>query len=260
MLPILLADLRRAVAAAGHVFLALDFDGTLAPIVPRPEDAAMPAEAGERLRELARRDRCTVALVSGRSVKDLRERVGLDLIYAGNHGLEIDGPGLSYLHPDADALRGAIDLASWDLEAVFEAVRGVVVERKGLTTTVHYRQAPSDLRDWITAGVLSVTGSYGPRLTALPARKAWEIRPRVNWNKGFALRFLLGRFSRHPLLMCAGDDDTDEDMFVVSADAISIRIGGAGRTRARYRLETTSDLLSCLDVVLSAAAPASSAA
>jgi trehalose-phosphatase len=254
-LPDLLEDLRRAVANAPHVLVALDFDGTLAPIAACPQDAFLPHETAGRLRDLARSDHCTVAVVSGRSVVDVRSRVGLDLIYAGNHGLEIEGDGISFVHSGAKLVRQAIDLASWDLEAAFQMVQGVLVERKGLTTTVHYRQAREELRDWIAATVLMVTGSYGSRLVPVPARKAWEIRPRVNWNKGSAIRFLLSRFSCRPLLVCAGDDESDEDMFAVSSAAISIKVGNATPTRARYRVETVKDLLPCLDVLRSGAGP-----
>jgi trehalose 6-phosphate phosphatase len=247
--PDLLENLQRAVAAADHVFAALDFDGTLAPIVPRPEDAAIPRETADRLRALAGSRHCTVAVVSGRSAADLKKRIGLDVIYAGNHGLEIEGPGVSFVHSEAKLLRGTIDLASWDLEAAFEMVRGVFVERKALTSTVHYRQARAELTDWITATVLMITGAYGQCLTAVRARKAWEIRPRVTWDKGSAIRFLLKRLSCCPLLVCAGDDRTDEDMFSVSPEAISIKVGDSSPTRARYQVGTPRDLLPCLDVL-----------
>jgi len=250
----LLDHLRRAVAAAGHVLVALDFDGTLAPISADPEDSAMPPETATLLREVAQSGHCTVAVVSGRPISDLRARVGLDVIYAGNHGLEIEGPGISFVHAEAYMLRGLVDHASWDLEAALEAVRGAFVERKGLTTTVHYRQARAELSDWIAATVLMAAGAYGGRLVVLPARKAWEIRPRVAWNKGSAVRFLLNRFSPGPLLVCAGDDETDEDMFSVSPDAISIKVGTATRTSARYQVGTVRDFLPCLEALAGARA------
>jgi trehalose-phosphatase len=253
-LPALLNDLKRVLVGAGHVFVALDFDGTLAPIVPCPNDAAMPPDTGNRLRDLARSEHCTVAVISGRSVADLRARIGLDLIYAGNHGLEIEGPGVSFVHSGAKVLRGVIDLASWDLEAAFERTRGVSVERKGLTTTVHYRQARPELTDSIAATVSMIASSYGDRVALARARKAWEIRPRVTWNKGSAVGFLLTRLSRRPLLFCAGDDETDEDMFSVSPEAISIKVGAATPTRARYQVGSVRDLLPCLDILRLASA------
>jgi trehalose 6-phosphate phosphatase len=251
---ILLDDLRRAVEAAGRVLVALDFDGTLAPIVPHPEDAAIPAETGERLRGLSCSEHCSVAVISGRSVADLQARVGLDLIYGGNHGLEIEGHGVSFVHPEAELLRHAVDYAAWDLQAALEAVSGVFIEHKGLTATVHYRQAHPDLADWIGETVTLVMRPYSRWLNTTRARKAWEIRPRLKWNKGSAVRMLLERLSPRPLLVCAGDDETDEDMFRVSQDAISIKVGDPARTRARYHVPTTRDFLPCLDVLLSTGA------
>jgi trehalose-phosphatase len=250
-LPPLLDDLRLRLARAPHVLLAVDFDGTLAPIVDRPQDAALPPRTADCLRELTQSPDCSIAVVSGRSISDLRPRIGLDVIYAGNHGLEIEGPGISFVHPTANVLRDAVEIASWDLEAAFLTVPGVLVERKGLTATLHYRQARAELADWIATTVRLILGPYRECLTLVRARKAWEIRPRTAWNKGAAVRYLLDRLPVRPLLVCAGDDTTDEDMFSVTSDAISIRIGRGVRTRARYLIREC-DFLSCLQLLQSA--------
>ena len=82
--------------AHGRLLLALDFDGTLAPIVPHPEDATILPAAGHALRRLADRDDTMVAIVSGRGLDDVRARVREDgVFFAGNHGFEIEGPGLA---------------------------------------------------------------------------------------------------------------------------------------------------------------------
>jgi len=231
-----LAALRARIAGADHILTALDYDGTLAPIAETPEEAAVPPETAAVVRELASGSHATVAIVSGRSVADLRLRMAEpNLILAGNHGLEIEGPGISFVHPGAWELRDQVDFACWDLEAALESLPGVRMERKGLTATVHYRQMPKDLAGWIDATVLAVTRPYRSRLIVKRALKAWEIRPRVQWNKGSAIRFLL-RWMRapRPLLICAGDDAADEDMYGVMGDAISIRIGTCVSTLARY--------------------------
>jgi trehalose 6-phosphate phosphatase len=141
----LIEDLRECLPRASAMLLALDFDGTLAPIVPCPEDARVPQETSDLLLDLARSGCCTVAIVSGRSLNHLKPRMGDEFICVGNHGLEIEGPGLSFLHPEANGLRHLVDHASWDFEAAFEAVRGVRVERKVFGLTVHYRQAHRNL-------------------------------------------------------------------------------------------------------------------
>ena len=206
-------------------------------------------ELGERLGVLLRSERFTVAVISSRSVADLRSKVKLDAICAGNHGLEIEGRGVSFIHPEAELLRDAIDHASWDLEAAFYDVRGAFVERKGLGATVHYRQANPALSEWIELTCVMVTQPYQRWVKVVASRMALDIRPRVAWDKGSAVRYLLGRCSGESLLVCAGDDATDEDMFSVSAEAISIQVGGSQATRARYSVEGPGELSGCLDVL-----------
>jgi trehalose 6-phosphate phosphatase len=137
-----LADrLIAARATAGLMLVGLDFDGTLAPIVPHPDDAALPEATREVLAALARRADTRVALVSGRSLADLRQRVDVaDAHYAGNHGMEIDGPGVERLHPGAAAARTVLTEVARDLSGHLADVDGVVVEDKGLTLSMHYRR------------------------------------------------------------------------------------------------------------------------
>lgn len=242
-IPAILALLRKS----EHILLALDFDGTLAPIADRPEQAEIPGETAGLLRELAVSEGVFLAIVSGRSLVDLKHRVKLDCIHVGNHGLEIEGKGISFAHDGAGLLRYAINDACWDLEAALEGVRGVFVERKGLTATVHYRLAPSDLVGWIETSIQVTMRPYASRLTFRAARRAWEIGPRINWNKGSALKFVLRQIGMvEPLVICAGDDATDEDMFNVLPDAISIQVGDRCPTAARYHVAGPAQLATFL--------------
>jgi trehalose 6-phosphate phosphatase len=96
--------LRQARDDAGGLLVGLDFDGTLAPIVPIPDDAQMPEHTRSIIERLASRSDTRVAIVSGRGLADLRSRVPLANVYfAGNHGLEIEGPDVTRMHPDAQA-------------------------------------------------------------------------------------------------------------------------------------------------------------
>ncbi len=247
-LPLLAARLLEA----DQILIGLDFDGTLAPIAPRPDDAVMLPEASALLSSLASSERISVAILSGRSIADLRSKVNLDVIYCGNHGLEIEGPGLSFLHEGALAARTAVDQACWDLEAAFAGVRGVLVERKGLGATIHHRLAPSYLDRWIESTIRLVLRPYSSCLTLRTALEAWEIRPRVQWNKGSALKFLLDRLpASQPVLVCAGDDATDEDMFAFGGEAISIHIGESKSTEARYCVSGPRGLLHFLEFLSS---------
>lgn len=233
-----------------RVLVALDYDGTLAPIVERPADAALPPETASVLDEIAACSRYCLAVISGRSLADLRGRAPANAVLVGNHGLEMDGGGISWSHDGAGAMRQAIDHACWDLEAALDSVRGVLVERKGFSATVHYRNAPPALADWIQATVHATVRPHLPHVFIAPARKALEIRPRLHWNKGSAVRYLLGAMgATSPGLVCAGDDVTDEDMFGILRWEISIKVGPVRRTRAAFHVSGVAELLRFLKLL-----------
>lgn len=209
--------LHAARAEAGSLLLGLDFDGTLAPIVPRPEDAALLPATRAALDMLAARGDTHIALVSGRSLEDLRRRVVLERVYyAGNHGLEIEGPDVHRVHDEADAARGALSRLARELERALAPVSGAIVEDKGLTLSVHFRLVDDPAEMQRVADIVRecAHGHSGIRLTE--GKKVVEIRPDVDWNKGRAFRFLRGtledRFGRGPAIFI-GDDRTDEDAF-----------------------------------------------
>jgi trehalose 6-phosphate phosphatase len=213
----LVPDLRQARAAAGHMLLGLDFDGTLAPIVPIPDDAGLPAATQSLLEALAARADTRVAVLSGRGLRDLAARLGIaGVYYAGNHGLEIEGPGVHRIHAEAVAAAGALARVVATLEQRFGGEPGVIVEDKGLTASVHYRLVddPGEaarIRDGVHA-----CSAREPRLRATDGKKVVEIRPDVDWHKGRALGFLRATLTAdYPAAptVFIGDDRTDEDAF-----------------------------------------------
>src|SRR5688572_810093 len=120
---------REARIRVGSMLVALDFDGTIAPIVPHPDDAALLPHAKPILEKLARRKDTAVALISGRSLGDLRERIGLaHVYYAGNHGLEIEGPDLNDIVPAALELEPRVQHIWKLIEAAVASIEGVYLE------------------------------------------------------------------------------------------------------------------------------------
>lgn len=182
-------------AAPGRTALILDVDGTLAPIAPRPELAAVPPETRAELARLADRY-LLLACVSGRSGADARRLVDVDGVeFVGNHGLELD--------PRAHEL-------AEEIERFREAV-GLPVEDKTLSLTYHYREAEDE--DAARAALERVADRAGTAgLDARWGRKVLEIRPPVRADKGTAVRALLER-SGARLGLYAGDDTTDLDAF-----------------------------------------------
>lgn len=251
----LLCELDRVLALlrqADRVLIALDFDGTLAPMVDDPKIAAIPPKTIETLTKLSCSPRYSLAVVSGRSLADLEGRAPAGAICVGNHGLEIRGGGISYVREGAEMARTAIDHACWDLEAALGGVRGMAVERKDLTATVHYRNAPAELVGWLRATVEEMIRPYLSKLYIAPALQALEIRPRIHWNKGSAVRYLLDRMeTAGTALITAGDDTTDEDMFGLLRQQVSIKVGTPRCTRAQYYVRGVTELAEFLAMLAS---------
>ncbi|MBI2860431.1 MAG: trehalose-phosphatase [Chloroflexi bacterium] len=232
------ASFEADVRAAEHVLLLSDFDGTLAPIAPRPADAVMPPEVRDKLQSLSQKPHRSAGIISGRSLAEVRAMVGIEgVYYAGNHGLEIEGPDLNYVHPGAEASRKAMSELCRQLSAALGGVEGVIIEDKGLSLSVHYRLVAGDREAGVadafdrTAAPWSSRGKV--RITA--GKKVWEIRPPIDWHKGKAVETLAAQIrslTGHARLLTIylGDDKTDEDAFSVLRRphgwSIFIRDGG----------------------------------
>lgn len=201
---------------SGRLVLLLDFDGTLAPIVSRPEDAAIPPETRSALDRLLDRPGVEAAVVSGRGMADARDRARIPgIAYAGNHGMEIEGAGIHRIHPEAKAARPVIEEVAARIGPALEGIEGAFVEDKGLTLSIHFRMVPTEAdEDRVREAVLRATdGVEEVRVTA--GKKVLEVRPRVEWDKGRAVLFLLEQLkppADAPVLYL-GDDSTDEDAF-----------------------------------------------
>ncbi|OGX03853.1 MAG: trehalose-phosphatase [Omnitrophica bacterium RIFCSPLOWO2_12_FULL_50_11] len=205
----------------GHyLFLCLDYDGTLIRIVRNPGSANLSRTNCRTLQALSKAKEVKTALVSGRSLSDLKGRVGLaNLIYVGNHGLECEGPNIHFTHSQAQVLSRLLRHVAEQLKAELQNYRGVVVENKELTLSVHFRKLdPQKVGDALTV-FDSVLDSYvrTSQLATTVGKKVWEVRPAVKWNKGTVVRWLMGRLEDHlarsvyPIYV--GDDRTDEDAF-----------------------------------------------
>lgn len=249
-----LTDWVAARAAAGDMLLALDFDGTLAPIVPQPEDASMLAGARSAIATLTARPDTRVAIVSGRGLADVRGRVGLvGLYYAGNHGLEIEGPDLTRIHEEAERARPALAHCSQRLAVLEREHPGVFLEDKGLSLSVHYRRlADPGAEERVVRRIHALChGVAGVRLHA--GKKVVEVRPDVDWDKGRATVFLLDVLLRGvpgaPVVFI-GDDRTDEDAFRAlgeRGEGVIVANPPPADTAARSYLRSPAEVATLLD-------------
>lgn len=214
--------------------LFLDYDGTLSPIVSRPERALLAPGTRALLRRLARR--VPVAIVSGRALQDLRPLVDVEeLAYAGNHGLEIRGPEGRLAHDAGRDFAGALAGARAQLAPVVERVPGAWLEDKGATLSVHYRQAPDDREGELAAAVARELAPF-PRLRLHRGKKVLEVRPAVDWHKGEAVLWLLAALDLdgpEVVPVYIGDDATDEDAFrAIAGRGVGILVSEAAQPSA----------------------------
>jgi trehalose 6-phosphate phosphatase len=225
------------VAAASHVGLFLDFDGTISHIVEVPQEAEVDSSITATLRALAERPEFTVSIVSGRALADVRERVGLDnAIYVGNHGLEIESQEVRFREPEAEALRRELRCLSLQLKLALSETDGLEVEDKGLTLSVHFRRVAEELQAWVQSVTCS-TVSRSRSFACREGKMVLEVFPRIDWHKGRAIKWIAQEIlPTSPLLIYVGDDISDEDAFAAIREGITIRVGGLSDTAAQYSL------------------------
>jgi trehalose-phosphatase len=243
----MLDALDEPLAGGGSLILLTDFDGTLAPIAPDPAAVVIDDAARRGLAALAGSPRARVGVLSGRALPDIRRRVGLaGVTYGGCHGLEIEGPGLSWQHPDALATGAAhpdlVDL----LRGAIGAIPGVLVEDKGLSVALHYRNAAPGTASRVEAAAAQARRRW-PALALLRGKRVVEVLPDVGWNKGECALWLRDRWARDldaPVAtVCLGDDETDELAFrALAGEAITVRVGEAWPSAATHRLGDVSDV------------------
>lgn len=209
--------------AAGKIGLATDVDGTLSPIAETPAGAIVPARCRATLQTLAQSGRfAVVAVISGRMAEEACEMVKVpELLYLGNHGMELLRPGNSAAEP----VKAAVPYQPF-IASVLETVRhklvtpgdkegwqqNILFENKGVTASIHYRRCPDPdfARQQILQTVQESLGSSGLKISE--GRMVIELRPPVAINKGTAMLDLADLFSLQSLIFL-GDDLTDVDGF-----------------------------------------------
>jgi trehalose-phosphatase len=233
------------------VALFLDYDGTLAPLAPRPDLAVLPKATRDALARVA--TRFPVAVLSGRDREDVAARVGLpNLVYAGSHGFDIAGPG--FRHEVGVGIPPEIAAAAAHLEAALAGIPGLLIEPKRFALSVHYRLTPEEHLPAIERAVDAAAAAH-PALRKAFGKKLFELRPDLDWDKGKALLWVLresGFAGSGALPIYIGDDQTDEDAFRAVADPA---IGGLGivvleeprETAATYALRDSGEVREFLD-------------
>ncbi|MCU0651927.1 MAG: trehalose-phosphatase, partial [Candidatus Omnitrophica bacterium] len=242
-----------------HVVFFFDYDGTLTPIAQNPQQAVIPQKVKKLLRKLLQKPDCTLAIISGRALEDIKHIVGLKgIIYAGNHGLEIEGPEIKFKSQVSPRLKSVIRSIYEDMVNKLLKIKGVFIEDKGLAISVHYRLVDAkDIRGFLSK-FCEITGLFTVRdkIKISEGKKVYEIRPPVAWDKGKAVlwllakqQFLLGKEKIFPVYM--GDDVTDEDGFrALKNKGLTIFVGEPKASGAAYYVKNTEEVIQFMQQVL----------
>ncbi len=231
-----------------NLLLLSDYDGTLTPIVERPQDAVLSEGMREILNKISKR--YPIGIISGRSLTNIKKVVGIDgIYYSGNHGFEISGPDVELTKGEAERAGPTISEICFAIKARATQFKGMIVEDKGPTASVHYRMVAEEkvqeLKELFNELVESSVREGRIRVTR--GKKVLEIRPNVDWDKGRAVEWLIDVVSKergeiYPIYL--GDDVTDEDAFLVlKGKGLTVLVTQEGRkSDAEYYLRNTEEV------------------
>ena len=236
-----------------RLFLFFDFDGTLVPIQNNPADCSLSSRVRDQLEKIALSGSASIAILSGRSLADIKKRVRIKgIYYGGNHGLEISGPRIRFIHPEAKSFKHTIDRACQSIEKATRNFQGVFIEKKNLSFTLHYRMASKESKA-LVRHIFHKTISEefaGDAFKVIKGKEVLELAPDVLWDKGRAALFILQRLNADCLPLYVGDDLTDETAFrALKKNGITIRVGSSEKTEAQYYLKGHREILQFLQTI-----------
>ena len=231
------AELTRRLSAS-PLLVALDIDGTLAPIAPTPPEAAVPEQTRRVLERLADLPGVHIAFVTGRAALDGRRLVNVPRGWTiGNHGMElIDPNGALRVDASVESFAPVMALAAQRLRQPLGSIPGVIIENKTWTISVHVRLAARADVPAVERAITDIARELDLRV--IRGKEIYELRPPIQIHKGTALLALATMLHvRDPSgavtgsLMYAGDDRTDEDAFralrSLAGGAVTVHVNAA---------------------------------
>lgn len=226
-----------------------DFDGTLTKIEQTPDRVRFRPIARFIVEELAKN--YTVGIVTGRALPDIKKLVAIrGIYYSGNHGVEIEGPGLRFVEKNSARSVKFIDSLVPKIRRKLRPY-GPIIQHKKYSIAVHYRTVESRFVRRLLDDLESITRQplKAGKIKLQLGKKVVEIKAPVEWDKGKAVEKILEKTGKAGKVFFFGDDMTDEYGFekVNSIKGISVYVGSLGReTAAKYQLESPAALVGAL--------------
>jgi trehalose 6-phosphate phosphatase len=244
MIPSALKHVQEIARRTDRPAIFLDYDGTLTPIVSHPENALLSDSMRQALQELVLQ--APVAILSGRDVDDVRQRVNIGaIVYAGSHGFDIAGPRRLRKEMAAEFLP-KLDMVEKELGKQLGGIPGAIVERKRFSIAAHYRNVNESDVHKVERAVSEVAARHR-ELRKMDGKKVYELLPDIDWDKGKAVLWLLetpGLENAQIRPIYIGDDRTDEDAFrALEKSGTGILVSEQPRpTAASYSLKDPTEV------------------
>ncbi len=223
-----------------------DFDGTLTKIEQTPDEVKFRPIAKFIVEQLARR--YAVGIVTGRALSDIKKLIGIrGIYYSGNHGVEIEGPGLTFVEPKSAESADYLDTIVPKLKTKLRQY-GPIVQHKKYSIAVHYRTVEAGLVRRLLDDLESITRQpvKSGKVRLQLGKKVVELKAPVEWDKGLAIEKIVKKTRRSGKVFFFGDDMTDEFGFekVNSLKGVSVYVGRLERkTHAKYYVESPAALI-----------------
>ncbi|MCM8792694.1 MAG: trehalose-phosphatase [Candidatus Omnitrophica bacterium] len=239
-----------------EIILFLDYDGTLTNIAKTPQEAVLSKKVKSILKSLVSGLNYKIVIISGRSLNDIIKIIGLKgIIYVGNHGLQIKGPGIRFLVHISQGYRRLLKVIKKKLNDELSLYKGVLIENKDFILSLHYRLVNKKYIKKIKNIFYSITKKYLLRhkIKLKEGKMVLEIRPSLNWNKGKAVLWLLSKkFKEKGIFpIYIGDDKTDEDAFkILRMRGLTIFVGKPKESSAQYYVRDVNEVTLFLNYLL----------
>jgi trehalose 6-phosphate phosphatase len=233
-----------------------DYDGTLTPIERHPSLARLVPRTREQLRQLAALPGVRVGVISGRSLSEVRNLVGIDgIYYVGSGGLEIDLIDREQRYPDTDAIGTLLDAIQDQMLDQLKKFPGTWLERKPGAIAIHYRGLLPLAATCFRFEMINLV-SAAAALKFQVVSEAIEVTPAEGWDKGTAVLSILDHveatLQSHPLAVYFGDEANDVEGMAMTTQTggMTVGIGPYAPWIADQRLADSSELVACLDELL----------
>ena len=231
----------------------LDYDGTLTPIVDRPDMAKISDEMRKMVTDLSKKH--MTAIVSGRQREDVENLLGIKgLFYAGSHGFDINGPGFSMVLPEVQEVVPVVQKITNELKEKFGTVEGAIVEHKKFSVAMHYRLVKENMVPEIQKFVEKKVNE-NEKLRLMYGKKVFEILPVFQWNKGKAIIWIMKALNiswKNTRVVYIGDDTTDEDAFrVIRHNGLGIIVAERGKpSAAHFQVNSPDDVNKLFQMII----------